>query len=120
MNLSFNRHLVMGGLAALLLSAGAGCSISPEAIRKIEGEPGQEGTGIMFTKLPRAIKILVTYEATEEQRKVAEERARAVQAARGTSDDPPARYIAVILRNGTLYFIKSDSVTQKIFFVGFN
>jgi len=52
-----------------------GC-LSPEAIRKIEGLPGQEGTGITMTRLPRVLSIIITYDATERQKEVAEERAR--------------------------------------------
>lgn len=79
----------------VLAALGAGC-LSPEAIRRIEGTPGQEGTGITLTRLPEVIKILATYEATESQRQVAAERAQAAQARwkkQGEKDAP--RYLAV-------------------------
>jgi len=63
-------------LLALALGVGAlcGCSLSPETIRRIEGTPGEEGTGAFLSKLPRAIQILATNDATERQRKVASDR----------------------------------------------
>ena len=53
----------------------AGC-LSQETIQRIEGTPGQEGTGIFLSRLPAVIKILATYEPTDQQRKIADERAR--------------------------------------------
>ena len=61
----------------------------------IEGEPGREGTGIMLAGLPRAIKILATHEATDEQRRVASERARTVQQLRADGGETDERFIAV-------------------------
>lgn len=74
------------GMTVALLS---GC-LSQEAVRAIEGTPGQEGTGIMFTRLPRAIKIMVTYPATDHQRTVAEQRARAAVSSLTSEEDADA------------------------------
>lgn len=79
-------------LAAAIAVLSSGC-LSPETIRKIEGTPGQEGTGIMGSRLPAVIKILATYEASAEQKAVAEERAHAAQAKLKGKKKP--RYIAV-------------------------
>lgn len=76
--------------AGLLL--GAGC-LSPEAIRRIEGSPGQEGTGITLSRLPAVIKIMATYPASEAQAATAAERGRAAQLALG--DKAASRYLAV-------------------------
>jgi hypothetical protein len=59
---------------ALGMVVSSGCSLSPETIQRIEGTPGQEGTGIFLSKLPRAIRILATHNATEKQRKIASDR----------------------------------------------
>ncbi len=73
----------------------AGC-LSPKTIRKIEGTPGQEGTGIMLSRLPAVIKILATHPATDEQRQVAEARAKAAQAQLKAGDKAGVpRYLAV-------------------------
>lgn len=68
---------------ALLLGAlccfGAGC-LSSEQIARIEGTPGQEGTGVFLSRLPEVIKIMATYEATELQRTVASRQAQQVLA----------------------------------------
>lgn len=78
--------------AALALAMAGGC-LSPETIRRIEGTPGQEGTGIMLSRLPAVIKILATYPASEEQAEVAEARARTAQADMDPDELP--RYLAV-------------------------
>jgi hypothetical protein len=76
-------------LLGLLLS---GC-LSEETIRKIEGTPGQEGTGIMFSRVPEIIRILATYEATPQQRQAAEAAAQR----RLAESRPPegVRYLAL-------------------------
>lgn len=80
-------------MGAALLTASC---LSREAIREIEGSAAQEGTGIFLSRLPQVIKILATYEATDHQRKVAEERARRIFAqihedlAAGRRADRPA------------------------------
>jgi len=51
-----------------------GCSLSPETVQRIEGKPGEEGTGVFLSRLPHTIKILATHDATEKQRKIASER----------------------------------------------
>ncbi len=79
-------------LAAAVAILTSGC-LSPETIRKIEGTPGQEGTGVFMSRLPAVIKILATYEATPEQKAVAVERAKTAQAAMKGKKKP--RYIAV-------------------------
>ena len=79
-------------LAAAVAVLASGC-LSPETIRRIEGTPGQEGTGIMGSRLPAVIKILATYEATAEQKAVVEKRARAAQVELKGKKKP--RYIAV-------------------------
>lgn len=55
----------------------AGC-LSPEVVRKIEGAPGQEGTGIFLSRLPETIRILATYQASEDQAEEARNRARRI------------------------------------------
>lgn len=65
-------------LATTPLLAWVGGCLSPETIRRIEGEPGQEGTGLFMSRLPEVIGILATYKATDKQRLVVKERARAI------------------------------------------
>lgn len=77
----------------------AGC-LSPEAVRKIEGTPGQEGTGVFLSRLPETIRILATYEASESQAEEARTRARRIFAqiendiAMGRRKEAP-RFLAV-------------------------
>jgi hypothetical protein len=64
--------------ATLAVSLLAGC-MSMESVNQFEKEWDQKhapGTGIMGSRLGEAIKVLATYEATLEQRKIAEQRAR--------------------------------------------
>jgi hypothetical protein len=96
---------------------GAGCALSPDVVRRIEGEPGQEGTGIMFTKLPRAIKILATYEATAQQRAVVEARAGRLRDA--SRPGGASRYLAIDTApdergRGTASVMLWDTQTEEI------
>lgn len=84
--------------AGLMMMASAGC-LSPEAIQRIEGAPGQEGTGIMLSRLPAVIKILATYPASESQAAIAEERARSAQRELGA--EVTSRYLAVETESDT-------------------
>lgn len=84
------RKDCIAAAAGLLLAAGC---LSPEVVRRIEGSPGQEGTGIAFSRLPAVIKILATYAASEEQTSTATERARAAQQQLDPAATP--RYLAV-------------------------
>ena len=109
------RLLITLGASALFA---AGC-LSPEAVRRIEGTPGQEGTGIMFTKLPRAIKIMVTYPATDEQREVVETRARAAMETLASSTSAGDRILAVDTRpdersQGSAAVMLWDTQTEEI------
>lgn len=81
------------GAAALLLSfLGAGC-LSEETIRRIEGTPGQEGTGITLSRVPEVIRILAVHDATPEQRRAA--RDTAVRSGASGPEGRSARYLAV-------------------------
>lgn len=109
------RLLITIGVPALF----AGGCLSPEAVRRIEGTPGQEGTGIMLTKLPRAIKILVTYPATDAQREVAEQRARAAMNTLASSGSTGNRILAVDTRpdersRGSVNVMLWDTQTEQI------
>jgi hypothetical protein len=63
-----------------------GC-LSPETVRRIEGAPGQEGTGVFLSRLPEVVRILATYPASDQQRELADQRARAALAELKTRAD---------------------------------
>jgi hypothetical protein len=111
--------------AAALIVAGmlnAGC-LSQEAIRAIEGTPGQEGTGITLSRLPRAIKIMATYPASDAQRDVARTRAQeavaALRQAHREGDDALPPMLAVDIEpdersRGTVSVMLWDTQTEQI------
>ena len=57
-----------------------GCSGMPSYEAMFDPSPEAEGTGIVGTGVVRAIVIIAKYQASERQRRVAEERARAAYA----------------------------------------
>ena len=95
-----------------------GC-LSPEVIRRIEGAPGEEGTGVFLSRVPEVIKILATYEATERQRQVTTERAKSAQAALEEKNAEVPRIIAVDTepddrRQGARTIMLWDTQTEEI------
>ena len=100
---------------ALLLP---GC-LSPEVVRRIEGAPGEEGTGVFLSRVPEVIKILATYEATDRQRQVTIERAKRTQAALEMEDAELPKIIAVDTepddrRQGARTIMLWDTQTEEI------
>ncbi len=68
-----------GALAMVALFCG-GCTGGPSYQALFDTSPEAEGTGIFGVGLVRAVVILAKYDATEQQRQVAEQRARLAHA----------------------------------------
>ena len=64
-------------LLALALSVFSGCNGMPSYQALFDTSPEAEGTGIMGAGVVRAIVIIAKYQATERQRRIADQRARA-------------------------------------------
>jgi len=68
------------GLLAFAALVSGGCTGGPSYEALFDTSPEAEGTGIFGVGLVRAVVILATYDATEQQRQVAEQRARLAHA----------------------------------------
>jgi hypothetical protein len=80
-------------LLALAVSVFSGCNGMPSYQALFDTSPEAEGTGIVGAGVVRAVVIIATYQATERQRRIADQRARVAYAklARQQASETAAR-----------------------------